>query len=126
MLASSEFNNDLDRVREDVSEVTLFRSAIVGSGAAVTTSLSVGYVAWLIRGGVLLSTMLSSLPAWQIIDPLPVLGRTREGSGEKDGDDGDSLESIIKNQSAEVDKNKGNAPVDKAADDKVDAPQALS
>ena len=31
------------------------------------------------RGGVLLSTALSSLPAWQFIDPLPVLARTRDG-----------------------------------------------
>jgi len=113
-------------VREDMSEVTLFKSAIVGSGAAVTTSLSVGYVAWLIRGGVLLSTMLSSLPAWQIIDPLPVLGRTRNGSGEEDGSDGDSLESIIKNQSAEVDKKREKSPVDTAADDEVNAPTAHS
>ena len=30
---------------------------------------------WLIRGGVLLSSVLSSLPAWRMVDPLPVLGR---------------------------------------------------
>jgi len=55
-------------------------------------------VAWLVRGGVLLSTALSSLPAWQFIDPLPVLARTRDG---EDGDD-DSLQSIIKEQSERV------------------------
>jgi hypothetical protein len=58
--------------------------------------LSVGYVAWLVRGGVLLSTALSSLPAWQFIDPLPVLARTND---DDDGDGADdSLESIIKKQ----------------------------
>ena len=36
-----------------------------GSTVAVSTGLSVGYVLWLVRGGVLLSSVLSSMPAWQ-------------------------------------------------------------
>jgi hypothetical protein len=95
VLASTEFNSSLDRMRDGVSDATIFHQSVVGSSVAVTTGLSVGYVAWLVRGGVLLSTALSSLPAWQFIDPLPVLARTRDG---EDGDD-DSLQSIIKEQS---------------------------
>jgi len=94
-LASTEFNSSLDRMRDGVSDATIFHQSVVGSGVAVTTGLSVGYVAWLVRGGVLLSTALSSLPAWQFIDPLPVLARTRD---DEDGND-DSLQSIIKEQS---------------------------
>jgi glycerate-2-kinase len=82
-------------MRDGVSDATIFHQSVVGSSVAVTTGLSVGYVAWLVRGGVLLSTALSSLPAWQFIDPLPVLARTRDG---KDGDD-DSLQSIIQEES---------------------------
>lgn len=37
--------------------------------------MSVGYVIWLIRGGALVGSMLSAMPAWQMIDPLPVLHR---------------------------------------------------
>jgi hypothetical protein len=85
-------------MREEVADATIIHQSVVGSSVAVTTGLSVGYVAWLVRGGVLLSTALSSLPAWQFVDPLPVLARSRDG---KDGDDqDDSLESIIKEQSA--------------------------
>ena len=98
VLVSTDFNSSLDRMRNDISDPTVFHQAVVGSSVAVTTGLSVGYVAWLVRGGVLLSTALSSLPAWQFIDPLPVLARTRD-DGEGDGRD-DSLQSIIKEESA--------------------------
>jgi hypothetical protein len=102
VLTSGDFNDDLDRVRKDMADMTLLHRAMIGSTAAVTTSMSVGYVAWLIRGGVLMSTMLSSLPAWQIIDPLPVLARTR-GDDDQEVSDEDSLQSIIQKQSVKAD-----------------------
>ena len=96
MLTSDSFNESLNRMRDGVNSVTTLQHGVVGSGAAVTAGLSVGYVAWLVRGGVLLSTALSSLPAWQFIDPLPVLARTRDDDDGEDSDD--SLQAIIKEQ----------------------------
>jgi hypothetical protein len=46
---------------------------IVGSSAIVTSSLSVGYVIWILRGGSLLTAFVSAMPAWQAFDPLPIL-----------------------------------------------------
>ncbi|MCA9065889.1 MAG: cadherin domain-containing protein, partial [Planctomycetaceae bacterium] len=46
---------------------------VVGTTAVVSTSMTVGYVIWLLRGGSLLTAFLSSLPAWQSFDPLPIL-----------------------------------------------------
>ena len=46
---------------------------VIGSTAVVSTSLSVGYVIWIIRGGSLLSAFMSAMPAWQNFDPLPIL-----------------------------------------------------
>ena len=43
----------------------------------LSTGLSVGYVLWLGRGGVLLASLLSALPAWSTLDPLPVLAQVR-------------------------------------------------
>ena len=65
---------------------------VVGSSIAVSTGLSVGYVLWMIRGGVLLSSVLSSMPAWRLVDPLPVLGFLDD---EDDDDHDDSLESLV-------------------------------
>ena len=46
---------------------------VVGTSAVVTTSLSVGYVVWILRGGSLLTAFMSATPAWSAFDPLPIL-----------------------------------------------------
>ena len=48
------------------------------TSAIATTSLSVGYVIWLLRGGSLFAGLLSSLPAWTALDPLSVLTEDQE------------------------------------------------
>jgi hypothetical protein len=55
--------------------------------------MSVGYVIWLLRGGLLLSSLLSSLPAWHSMDPMPVLARA--GNSEEDGEEDDPLETLF-------------------------------
>jgi predicted lipid-binding transport protein (Tim44 family) len=47
------------------------------AGAILVSGLSVGYVLWLARGGVLMASLMSALPAWSAVDPLPVLGRSK-------------------------------------------------
>ena len=69
---------------------TLMEKVVVGSTAVVSTSMSVGYVVWMLRGGSLLTTFLSSLPVWQAFDPLPVL----ESFDQSDADTEDS-ESLL-------------------------------
>ena len=83
-----EQSRDERRSREQVIE-----NVVVGTSAVVSTSVSVGYVMWLLRGGSLLTTFLSSLPAWQAFDPLAVL----ESFGEQgdEGDEGDDEESLV-------------------------------
>jgi hypothetical protein len=44
----------------------------VASFSGIT--LSVGFVAWILRGGSLLASFLVSMPVWRHFDPLPVLG----------------------------------------------------
>ena len=51
----------------------IIEKVVIGSTAAVSTSVSVGYVVWMLKGGSLITTVLSSIPAWQSFDPLPVL-----------------------------------------------------
>jgi hypothetical protein len=80
-------------MRDQVDQSIKVQSVVVGSSAAVTGTLSVGYVIWLLRGGLLVSSLLSSLPAWHAIDPLPVLGRTEQD--EDDGEDADQLERLF-------------------------------
>ncbi len=91
------FIEQMDKLRETSDDQSQMEKRIIGSSTLVTGGLSIGYIMWLVRGGVLMSSVLSSLPAWRFIDPLPILGR----AGDSDEDD-ESLESIIKQGSEKI------------------------
>jgi hypothetical protein len=92
ILHNSDLLSSLEALRGQMQALSGERHALVASSIAVSSGLSIGYVIWLVRGGVLVSSMLSALPAWQLIDPLPVMA-TAAGKKRKtalaDGDDPD-------------------------------------
>jgi Cadherin-like len=88
--ANRAFVQHLDRVREEVADQDADDEILVGSASALATGLSAGYVLWLVRGGVLLASLMSSVPAWAGIDPLPVLAQMRRGDDEDADGDGDA------------------------------------
>ena len=61
------------------------QAAMTASAAAGLISL--GYLTWMIRGGVLLTTFASSLPTWQSFDPLPVVTRMDRSDENDEGID---------------------------------------
>ena len=67
---------------------------MVSSTIAVSSGLSVGYVLWLTRGGLLIASLVSSLPAWRLIDPIPVLASLRFDE-EFDEEEDESLDSLV-------------------------------
>ncbi|WNM57809.1 DUF4347 domain-containing protein [Candidatus Nitrospira allomarina] len=114
LLHRSGFLQDLDRVRDDVQEVAATEQTYLASSIAVSTGLSIGYVVWLLRSGVLLTALLSSVPAWQFVNPLLVLdaeGKKKQQRGQKDVD-GDSVESLFEKPtiSAEIGEKKTGGP----------------
>jgi hypothetical protein len=84
----------LDRARAASAESEQVQRFATGTVTVAGSALSVGYVLWLLRGGVLLSSLLSSLPAWRFIDPLPVLSRGGSPVDDDDEDD-ESLEDLV-------------------------------
>jgi len=82
---------EFDRQREELAEQSTNTQSLIGRSFTISSGLSVGYLLWLIRGGTLMGSVLSSLPAWRLVDPLPVLGSLGE---DLDGDD-ESLESLV-------------------------------
>jgi VCBS repeat-containing protein len=84
--------NSLDAVKEDMAKEHQLTKVYLGSAIVSSIGLSAGYVVWLLRGGMLLSSLLSSIPAWQILDPLPILARKKD---DDPSDDDESLESIL-------------------------------
>jgi parallel beta-helix repeat protein len=96
-IGNQAFNDDVQRVRSDAEGKLKFNQNVVASTTAVSATLSIGYVIWLVRGGALLSSLLASIPAWRLVDPLPILGSM--GGNEDDSDD-ESLDEMIKKSKA--------------------------
>jgi hypothetical protein len=92
----------LDEMRDEVRKEVAFSHVTIGSTLAFATGLSIGYVLWLIRGGLLLSSLLSSLPAWRFVDPLPVLAHL-DTSAKEDAMEDDSLEAVLQKGADVVD-----------------------
>jgi hypothetical protein len=94
-LADRGWNDALNRMREQVDQPVRVEQVLITSSALVGGGLSVGYILWLLRGGLLLSSLLSSLPAWHAIDPLPVLGKRGDDEDEDSGAEADPLERLF-------------------------------
>ena len=92
LLRSDELLRRLDTLRQQMSLPEAQQRTAVAQSIAVTSGLSIGYVVWLVRGGVLMSSMLSALPAWQMVDPMPILAAAkprRRKDGLPDAEDAD-------------------------------------
>ncbi len=94
-LRQADFRAELAQTRDEAVARFDTDRAIVASSVAISTSLSIGYVVWLARGGVLLTSLLASMPAWRSIDPLPVLARV-DARGQDDAENDDSLRGLLK------------------------------
>jgi hypothetical protein len=94
LLMVGGFMQELDKLRDAMHDEASLTKTVVGSSLVATTGLSIGYVLWLIRGGMLLSSVLSSLPAWRLVDPLPILASLDKEVDDEHTDD-ESLESLV-------------------------------
>lgn len=86
VLGTQTWLEQLRQVREQLDGDVPLSNAMIGTTAFVSGGLSVGYVVWILRGGALMSTLLSSLPAWQTIDPMPILGQRQRADQHDEGD----------------------------------------
>ena len=84
----------------DWNDVTV-NELILGTISMVTATISVGYAVWLIRGGSLVASIATSLPAWCSFDPLPIV-ETFEAArkNRKQTLDDESLTSLVAASSA--------------------------
>ena len=91
-----------DGMGENMSAVE-FRSAAVSSSGMVLTT---GVVAWVLRSGALMASMISTIPLWKGYDPLPLLAyRDDEDENNAEDNKDDDLEVLdVKKLKAEIDK----------------------
>ncbi len=90
--ANAALASPLQRMGEQMLEGTE-ADAIVARTAVGATVVWVGYVLYSLRGGALIGTLLTSLPLWRWMDPLPILdandaklGKSRLKAAKRDRD----------------------------------------
>jgi hypothetical protein len=87
-LRSPSFVDELDRMRDEAHSEFNLESTFAVSATGITFGMSLAYVLWMIRSGVLMGSLLSALPAWRVLDPLPVLSHAG-GAAHDERDDPD-------------------------------------
>ena len=115
LISARSYSNMLDTfdaMKDEISRENLVQKVYLGSAIVGSIGLSAGYVVWLLRGGMLLSSLLSSLPAWRVLDPLPILARKKD---DDESDDDESLEAILDKP------DRKSEPRDRAADSETDS-----
>lgn len=93
-LENRQWTESLNRIRDGVKIESNHHRNVSGAAAVTVSAFSSGYLIWLLRGGLLLTSLLSTLPAWQTLDPLPILAsakRRRKGEEEEKADVVDRL-----------------------------------
>jgi hypothetical protein len=97
MTQPGEMWSQLDHQQETLESRMQGDLIIVGSTGVAASGFTVGFVAWGLRSGFLLSGLLAQIPAWRGIDPLLIM-QSVANSG-----DGESLEELMdrRNQSME-------------------------
>ncbi len=89
---TSQMSKNLDEQQKILEDATTTNLEFGSRAVTVTSGFSLGYLIWLLRGGVLLGSVMSSMPAWRTLDPLPVLNNMGDDS---DDSDAESLESMV-------------------------------
>jgi hypothetical protein len=93
---SSRLWQELDSFQQDLQSELNFSTITIGSVGTVASGLTVGYVLWAVRSGLLLSSVVASMPAWTMFDPFVVISDTLTA----DEGEEESLEDIVENQAA--------------------------
>jgi hypothetical protein len=103
-LANSEENGllweSLDQLAEHTREQSATRMLIVGSALVLSALGSIAYTIWTVWCGFLTTSILSLMPGWKLLDPLPVLEKDGElppihgDDDEEDDDDDNNDESL--------------------------------
>ncbi len=96
-LAIDQMRENIDNnITENMTEAELKAAVVSSSGVALTA----GVVAWVLRSGALMTSLISTIPLWKGYDPMPILAKSND-----DEDEVDSLnEDMIPTSLADVKK----------------------
>ncbi len=77
-LLFAKLDEVIERLEEAVASETEDQVHVTRIAAASGVTLSVGFVVWALRSTALLTSLFATIPAWQMLDPLPVVASHRQ------------------------------------------------
>jgi hypothetical protein len=96
-LGNPHLVQQLDHLRGTVAARRHAERRALASITVFASAVSYGFIWWLLQGGLLLGSLLSALPAWVNLDPLPVLAHAKTRHKKTAADD-DGLEGLFGEQ----------------------------
>ena len=96
--------NALDEFKNGAESDFGVNQLAIGTIGTVSSSLVVGYVVWAIRSGLMLSSLVATMPAWNLLDPLAIIP-VADAENETDSE---SLEDIVNSQKEKLEPNQNN------------------
>ena len=79
--AIDQMRENIDsNITENMTEAELKAAVISSSGVALTA----GVVAWALRSGALMTSLISTIPLWKGYDPMPILAKSNDDEDEVD------------------------------------------
>lgn len=73
MTAAGPLAKTLDVMARQIVNTDTAHNATIRSVSQVAMAMTAGYVLWSLRGASLLASLVTSLPLWRSLDPLPIL-----------------------------------------------------
>jgi len=84
LVAMGEMNEQLEeQFAESKASIQLSAAAVSSSGVALTA----GAVAWVLRSGALMTSLMATIPVWKGYDPLPILKYKSDEEDEEKAED---------------------------------------
>ena len=71
----------LNEQQQNIDALLANDQMTIGTMGVATSGLTVGFVAWALRGGIFISGFLTQLPMWKLVDPLVIM---QAASGQSD------------------------------------------
>ncbi len=70
---SQQLFEQIDEVQQQTLVDAEDKQLVAGTAVVLATGFSLAQIAWLLRGSVLITKLMSSMPIWFAFDPLPIL-----------------------------------------------------
>ena len=90
--------DSLDEMSDREAPESVFGGLFAGVAAFLFAAISYFYVLWTVWSGYLVSSLMSMMPGWKFMDPLPILDEEKDADSAGNESEDESLEDLVRNK----------------------------